>query len=1024
MFDYGAKYRLFIEFMNVFGFGKFLAPESEETDEEYVNCRINSFLDGKNELEAINDLSLYAKLFPNQIGEKAGPSLIQALKKYITNNDTVTDILTILNTIIKGDSNTSAKNAEMILNENESLQIISNCLKSQKAAIRAQALSIITRLITLNIKKVQDIFLYDNNFQTNLLHLENDQNEAIRTSFMNLIPELVKDNEVVQQNCAFYLMDNLIEQIKFGNWKLINIFNSLLENNTATQKMFVEMNHLSIFVKPIENGNEQAINFLTMLFTSSDSFNFRKSLPNSGLLQPVISLAIGNNEKKNQYIKLLGLFIKGNSELCAKLTENSSDVLEIILNYAISSKDEEERKSAIFFLECYLSKSKITPNLLAKAICVEKYISLMKSYDSKVIEVDSLLNIACSCILAKHETLTIFFDSKESFISNAMNILMTISDINSIELISILKFACAAIWESTNTASFIINYLANHSREHSSGVVFLLKLCSQDKSPQIRKISSLFILECLIFKDLQEIGFNELISTLQTGQIKLTQLLSCIKEYTYDLQDDQSLWSEFAQELIHLIKKNSEVLLTNQVIQSESVQIASLKNMVNKLTNDNKELADKNENLQKESTEKDTEIERLQKENEDMSSVMEVYEKHLSQQQNNESGTNKENELLQQIEEMKNQIKNLQSSNNEEDVNILHEEYENQLKLQKELQNQLNLAQQIADENKESLEKTENELVEAYNTIDEINAKIEKKKKKIQVLKESLKSNDSNTINTKYNEQIQLYQELNQKFEETKKIADENKESLEKTENELVEANNEIDKINKTLEQKKEKIKKLKDEIQKKSNPESNQKENDEKIKNLIEENDRKQMSLSKMQDELNGIKEKFNNQISQINELKNLIQEKNNEIQNIKSETQKEITCLKNKIEEYESQNIEIQKNVDEREKVIKNLSNKVEALEKVSKEKDIQIEELNKQLSEKEKTQETQINEKVQYIDQLNSKFDEIKMKQNKKDEQKENEIQELSKKIEEQINLIKEYENNIQETKKANLVLTEQK
>ena len=132
MFDYGAKYRLFIEFMNVFGFGKFLAPESEETDEEYVNCRINSFLDGKNELEAINDLSLYAKLFPNQIGEKAGPSLIQALKKYITNNDTVTDILTILNTIIKGDSNTSAKNAEMILNENESLQIISNCLKSQK----------------------------------------------------------------------------------------------------------------------------------------------------------------------------------------------------------------------------------------------------------------------------------------------------------------------------------------------------------------------------------------------------------------------------------------------------------------------------------------------------------------------------------------------------------------------------------------------------------------------------------------------------------------------------------------------------------------------------------------------------------------------------------------------------------------------------------------------------------------------------------------------------------------------------
>ena len=212
----------------------------------------------------------------------------------------------------------------------------------------------------------------------------------------------------------------------------IPVIYSLLYNNNDTQKMFVEMNHLNDLVPAIQSSDEQAIDFLIMLFsTSNNASKYRHFILGSELFQIVVTQARANTEKRSKFIRLLGWLIRGDSDLCALMTEatpttnnaNSNTpnsnltatttTLEIILRTAISSSDQEERNSSLFFIECYLIKSKVTPDFLAKTICQKIGIessNMLLNFESKPNEVSSLLLIACDCLLANHDTLFIFFN--------------------------------------------------------------------------------------------------------------------------------------------------------------------------------------------------------------------------------------------------------------------------------------------------------------------------------------------------------------------------------------------------------------------------------------------------------------------------------------------------------------------------------------------------------------------------------------------------------------------------------------
>ncbi|KAH0791666.1 hypothetical protein GPJ56_004352 [Histomonas meleagridis] len=209
---------------------KFFAPDSQETDEEFVNRCLDNLNNPKLVRDALIDIVPFARKYSSIIGLKSSTILAKLLSDFSKDNEAVQNILQILNELVLDDSLDSNSNSGYIVDEETALPNIFECLNNKSAKIRGLSLSLIKNLLRLQPSKVQSFFFETARAQKSLCNLIDDPVDMIRSNFMYLIPSLVQGNNDIQQMMAFSLMDPLAERIStLPSAEVIPALQSLLD---------------------------------------------------------------------------------------------------------------------------------------------------------------------------------------------------------------------------------------------------------------------------------------------------------------------------------------------------------------------------------------------------------------------------------------------------------------------------------------------------------------------------------------------------------------------------------------------------------------------------------------------------------------------------------------------------------------------------------------------------------------------------------------------------------------------------
>lgn len=645
----------------------FFAPPSTESDEDLVNRRIRDLTSNTDVEDAIRDIEPLARQFSSLIGVNASTALIQALTRFRNDDDMIVSILKIMNELVRDDSLESNSNAGFIINESESLLNIFECLSNQKPSIRGLALTLVKNLVRLQLPKVQSTILEDPRAQELILQLADDTNEMIRSNFLYLVPQLVQGNPEIQKCFAFRLLDWLADGIALGSsGDMFGVLQSLLEGNIQTQKLFVETGHMSKIVPALKAGDEKAAEFLLMLFTSSEATSFQKFVGESALLQPVLSQSLGSSKQRGVFWRLLGAMIKGNTDLCSAVDPELARLVIAIL------QSRDDREDGTYFIECYALKG---AQNLTSVLCQslqQQTVSILENFEQKKVEVANLLVCARCCLIANHDTLSAFIGSsvaeEQSFFSRVTAMIaQAIGD--SVLMLAIMQFLAAGVWESGIAAEKFV--------ESSTNV--LVKLCLRATQEPLRSVVCLAVLEALLFKTKSQV-FSQLVASVKT-HIGVSEMVAVVDAYakTFSDKNDVSLWSEFVQESVRVIKKNSDALLSDDVeVKSETGQVSLLQAKLTEALQENEKKQKENESLLKEIEENRQAVTNLESQLEEFSNAIEAYERILKDHQENAAIKDTENERLNnRIEKLEEQLRfGGGNSSFEERVNELTKQFE------------------------------------------------------------------------------------------------------------------------------------------------------------------------------------------------------------------------------------------------------------------------------------------------------------------------------------------------------------
>ena len=745
-------------------FAKFVVGESAETDEQLISRRLEDLANGKDVEDAVAEIEPLAKTYVKEIGETGIPALLFQLEQHKQDIEMVESILNILLVLIRDDSELAKQNCDRILHEANAMNAICQCFLLSKLSVRLHALTIVANLARLDLGLVQQICTDESQVLDYVLDLEGDESDIIRKKLYDLVPVIVKGSQHMQQVMAFRLMDSVTAKLKEDPNLMMPVLHALIEGHSANQKMFVGMGHLADLVPGVEQVNEKALRFLIMLFSSHDAAQYRANVVKDGLWDA----AVAKVRNGPLVLTLIGWFLRGSQVVCAKFTEGNPSVLETVLSIAISSNDDAERSAAIFCIECSLVESKSGAEALAVVLCLtmaKESMDILQNAKTNRTSACSLLSIGCNCLLANHDTLSVFldnsFEDEASFMSYVVRLLVEESDANI--LVDSFQFVAAALWESRTACVMLIKSLVEiPMQKGQNGLVFLLSMCKGNPDVHVTQMAALVILEALLFKDMEEPVFNQLIITLQTGQVKVSDLTALVLDYQQLLlSKEQTMWTEFAQELIRSIRKNVETILEDKVIETESSQIAVLKQSNEKLESENTRLSEEN-----------------QKQREEIEKLKIDLDEH-------ERGIESFNNLLTTQEQA--------LAAKEEEIAMLNEEVA-RLKS--------SFAGGGGDGNAE-LQKQYDELMEMFQQNDtELHEQIQSLKDEISKLKESGQSDDLQDV---LDENERLTQQVQSLLEEQKSLKDQlnelatTKADMETVESELVQAMEKIDKLEQEL---------------------------------------------------------------------------------------------------------------------------------------------------------------------------------------------------------------------------------
>ena len=628
-------------------FFSFFAPPSTESDEDLVNRRIRDLTSNTDVENAIRDIEPLARQFSSLIGINASTPLIHALTTFKNDDDMIMSILKIMNELVRDDSLESNSNAGFIINEGESLLNIFECLSNQKPSIRGLALTLVKNLVRLQLPKIQTTILEDPRAQELILQLADDANEMIRSHFLYLVPQIVQGNPEIQKCFAFRLLDWLADRIaEGGSGDLFDVLQALLDGNLQTQKLFVETGHLSKLVPALKRGDEKGAEFLVMLFSSSDAAPFQKFVAESGLMPPVMEHALDTGKGRGLFWRLLAAMIKGNTDLCGAV----SPILEKLVLAIVQERNE--RSDGLYFAECYALKGAQT---LADVLC-EKLgsvtVSILSSFGEKRVEAANVIVCARCCLIANHDTLSTFLGfaiSPDTYFFNCVTAMIGQVNGDNVLILPIMQFIAAGVWESGIAAEKFVQSATN----------VIVQLCMRATDEPLRSIACLAVLEALLFKTKSPV-FSQLVAAVKT-HIGVSEMVAAVDAYAKSLSDkgDVSLWSEFVQECVRVIKKNSDALLSDNVeVKSESGQLALLQAKLTEAIQEKEVKEKENEELLKQLEENQTALTTLENQLQEFTTAMEAYDRMLKEYQESGATKDAENEQLNnRIQKLEEQIR-------------------------------------------------------------------------------------------------------------------------------------------------------------------------------------------------------------------------------------------------------------------------------------------------------------------------------------------------------------------------------
>ena len=187
--------------MNLFSF---LAPESSQTDNEFIVDAINQMCHGGNVEKSIESIeSTLTELNMTSMSEDGIRYLISYIGINAKNPQKKEPLCKTLNIFKKliTSSNTllNNANASVILNEPNSISNITQCLKNPNGNVRYESLSFIQNLLRIQPKDLQKVLENDGNIVNELVECITDSSPPIIRQIITMIPEIVSGNSIIQK---------------------------------------------------------------------------------------------------------------------------------------------------------------------------------------------------------------------------------------------------------------------------------------------------------------------------------------------------------------------------------------------------------------------------------------------------------------------------------------------------------------------------------------------------------------------------------------------------------------------------------------------------------------------------------------------------------------------------------------------------------------------------------------------------------------------------------------------------------
>ena len=514
-----------------------LDEETLKKEENGVKQSLYDLIQGKNTTQSLDFILPLSHQYKKVIGKDAIDALIFYVSSFNQDIENLQKVLSILTSLIDDDSSDSISNASHICSKEESIVSIAECLMLPDLSTKNQALRIIIYLVHLQENIMQTIFIQNEQVQRQILQLVDDDKIEIQKLFYQLSTCLSHNNLDIEKMFSNSCIEMLIKCLTSEFPVIPNFLINILQNNPSFQLAFVENGHISKLINLIKKRDRNAIDIVTILFTSKDAESFGPYLNNTELFSLINELSSSNDNANDRYlfIHLLGDIIRGNKELSCLIFPKLQTYFDIACKF--NQANDREFFACSHLFECFAQEMPQELTDFITKICFSA--DFNTEFDQNPQKIAIILKIGSICVLSNEKAITDIFHPEDSdcLFIKGLSLFSRITLKMDNLLISLLMFLAVCIWESKQISKFALSKLSNMPRHNKQSALHFLSSLSQVTAEcPIKGIGSFILLELLQYLSNSK---STSVTNLKNNVFSYTRQLLALK--------DQSLFSIFIQ---------------------------------------------------------------------------------------------------------------------------------------------------------------------------------------------------------------------------------------------------------------------------------------------------------------------------------------------------------------------------------------------------------------------------------------------------------------------------------------------